>query len=159
MTDVLIADDRVVVLRYRLTDEAGTEIDSSESSEAITYVHGRNQILPGLEKELEGRRAGDDVLIVVSPEGGFGPHHDELVVEVSRSQFDFDVAVGSVVQASVPGGEDRYLQVIGVADDAVTLDANHPLAGKTLSFEVNVESIRDATPEELASIDSPAAEA
>lgn len=159
MTEARIEQDRVVALQYRLTDDSGTELDSSESSQAITYIHGHSQILPGLETELEGRCAGDDTVIVVPPEGGFGPHHDELMVEVARSQFEFDVAAGSVVQATLPNGQDRYLQVIAVSDETVTLDANHPLAGKTLNFEVTVESIRDASPEELATIDEPVPEA
>ena len=95
--------------------------------------------------------AGDEATIVVSPEEGFGPHRDEFVFAVPRSQFDFAVEPGSVVEAQLPEGRSRYLQVIEVSEESVTLDGNHPMAGKTLRFEVTVSSVRDATPEDLRS--------
>jgi len=159
MAEMCIDQDRVVELQYRLTDENGTELDSSEAGHVLTYVHGHRQILPGLEDQLTGKRSGEDTTIVVPPEGGFGPHHNELVVSFPRSQFEFDVTPGSVVQASLPDGRSRFLQVIEVSDETVTLDGNHPLAGKTLIFEVKVESVRPATPEEISTVDQPGAEA
>ncbi len=149
MTETPIEDGRVVEVQYRLLDESGDEIDSSEESEPLSYVHGRGQILPGLERELAGRVAGDEATIVVDPEEGFGPHRDEFVFAVPRSQFEFEVEAGAVVEAQLPDGRSRYLQVIEVSDDSVTVDGNHPMAGKTLRFEVTVASVRDATPEEL----------
>jgi FKBP-type peptidyl-prolyl cis-trans isomerase SlyD len=149
MSETQIGDGRVVEVQYRLLDESGTEIDSSETSEPLSYVHGRGQILPGLERELEGRVAGDEATIVVAPEDGFGPHRDEFVFSVPRTQFDFTVEPGSVVEAQLPDGRSRYLQVMDVSDESVTVDGNHPMAGKTLRFEVTVASVRAATPEEL----------
>jgi FKBP-type peptidyl-prolyl cis-trans isomerase SlyD len=149
MSETQIADGRVVEVQYRLLDDSGAEIDSSEASEPLSYVHGTGQILPGLERELEGRMAGDEATIVVAPEDGFGPHREEFVFSVPRSQFEFTVEPGSVVEAQLPDGRSRYLQVTDVSDDSVTVDGNHPMAGKTLRFEVTVASVRDATPEEL----------
>lgn len=149
MSDTRIEDGSVVEVRYRLFDESGVEIDSSEESEPLSYVHGRGQILPGLERELEGRVAGDEATIVVAPDEGFGPHRDEFVFSVPRSQFEFAVEPGAVVEAQLPDGRSRYLQVIDVSEESVTVDGNHPMAGKTLRFEVTVASVRDATAEEL----------
>lgn len=149
MTDGTVSDGAVVVVNYRLLDESGDEIDSSEQSQPITYLHGRGQILPGLERELDGKSLGYEAEIVVAPEDGFGLHQDELVIDVPRSQFDFPVEKGTVVEAQVQDGGSRYLQVLEVSDEAVTLDGNHPMAGKTLHFEVTVAGLREATPEEL----------
>lgn len=151
MSGMPIEDGRVVEVQYRLLDERGEEIDSSDSNAPLSYVHGKGQILPGLERELEGRVSGDEATIVVTPEDGFGPHRDEFVFTVPRSQFDFTVESGAIVEAQLPDGRSHYLQVIALTDDSVTLDGNHPMAGKTLHFEVTVASVRDATPEELDS--------
>jgi FKBP-type peptidyl-prolyl cis-trans isomerase SlyD len=144
-----INSDRVVELHYRLKDDQGQEIDASETNEPLSYVHGHGEILPGLERQLEGKCAGEQATIVVAPEEGFGEHHAELVAEVPRAQFDFEVEVGSVVQAVLPDGRTRYLQIAEVSEETVTVDANHPLAGKTLTFEVTVNSVREATRDEL----------
>lgn len=149
MTEMRIENGCVVEVYYRLLDENGIEVDSSEESEPLSYVHGMGQILPGLEKELEGRVAGDEATIIVNPEDGFGPHREEFVFSVPRSQFGFAVEPGAVVEAQLPDNRSRYLQVIEVSDDSVMLDGNHPMAGKTLHFEVTVSSVREATPEEL----------
>lgn len=149
MTEPIVEDGRVVVVNYRLMDETGAEIDSSEVSQPISYLHGNGQILPGLERELEGKVVGEEATIVVSPEDGFGPHRQEYVMDVPRSQFDFPVEKGSVVEAETPDGRSQYLQILDVKEDSVTLDGNHPMAGKELHFEITVVSIRDATAEEM----------
>lgn len=151
MDNMPVGQDRVVVVQYRLSDEQGIELDSSDSGEPITYVHGHDQILPGLERELEGKIAGDRATIVVDAEDGFGVRHDELMVDVPREHFDFEVQAGVVVEAQLPDGRSRHFQVTEVDDSSVTLDGNHPLAGKTLQFDVTVMSVRDATTEELES--------
>ena len=149
MSATRIEDGRVVEVEYRLLDENGDLVDSSEGSESLSYVHGMGQILPGLERELEGCATGDEATIIVSPEDGFGPRRDEFVFSVPRSQFDFAVEPGVVVEAQLPDGRSRYLQVVEVNDESVTVDGNHPVAGRTLRFEVTVASVRDATPQEL----------
>ncbi len=144
-----IGRDSMVEVHYRLLDEGGAQLDSSEPDEPLHYVHGYGQIIPGLERELEGRAAGDRATIVVPPDEGFGPHHTELVFEVPRRHLEFEVEVGTVVSAQLPEGRSHYFQVTGMSGDSVTLDGNHPFAGKTLLFEVAVESVRRATVEEL----------
>jgi FKBP-type peptidyl-prolyl cis-trans isomerase SlyD len=154
MTEIAVEKDRLVVVQYRLSDEHGRELDSSEEGDPITYIHGHDQILPGLERELEGKVAGDQATIVVNAEDGFGVRHEELMVEVPREHFDFDVTAGVVVEAQLPDGRSKHFQVAEVSESAVILDGNHPLAGKTLQFNVRVVSVRDATAEELAGIAS-----
>jgi len=146
----LVERELTVDIRYRLTDaETGKELDSNAAGEALSYVHGFGQILPGLEKALEQRSVGDDLAITVPAEEGYGPYHDELVMQVPRSQFGFDVTVGKVVQAQMPDGRSHYLLIAKVTDTEATLDGNHPLAGRALHFDVKIEAVREATPEEL----------
>jgi len=145
-----ISRELTVDIRYRLTDaETGKELDSNAAGEPLSYVHGHGQILPGLEKALEQRTVGEELAIAVPAEEGYGPYHDELVMQVPRSQFGFDVAAGKVVQAQMPDGRSHYLLVTEVSDNEVTLDGNHPLAGRALHFDVKVEGVREATTEEL----------
>ncbi len=145
-----IEKDRVVTLKYRMTDGGGEEFDSSDDSGPIQYLHGHDQILPGLERGLEGRRSGDELSVNVAAADGFGDHDEELVISVPRDRFEFAPEVGSVVAAQHPDGRVQHLQVVGVADESITLDGNHPLAGRDLVFEVTVEDVRQATEEELA---------
>jgi len=149
MTSPTVEDERVVVVHYRLSDDDGNQIDSSEESQPISYLHGRGQILPGLEQALEGKAAGYQAKIVVAPEDGFGLHQQEFVIEVPRAQFDFEIERGSVIEAQLPDGRSRHLQVEDFSDESVTLDGNHPMAGKTLHFDITVASVREATSEEL----------
>ncbi len=144
-----IDTDHVVVLQYRMTDETGTEIDSSQDSGPISYLHGHGQILPGLEEGLTGREAGDSFTVEVPAGEGFGDHHAELVIEVPRDRFEFEPDLGGVVSAQHPDGRVQHLKILEVSDETVTLDGNHPLAGKGLVFEVTVDSVRQATPEEI----------
>lgn len=150
MSEKRIEKDRVVVLRYRMTDSEGTLFDSSEESGPIHYLHGHDQILPGLEHGLEGRSAGDEVRVDVSAAEGFGEHHQELVVTVPRDRFEFEPEVGSVVAAQHPDGRVQHFQIVAVADEGITVDGNHPLAGRDLVFEVTVDSVRPASDEEIA---------
>ena len=155
MKDNRIEDNRVVVVRYHMRDENGRELDSSDDGEPITYIHGHDQILPGLERALSGKAAGDTASVVVEAEDGFGPHHEELVIQVPRGNLEFEAQPGMVVEARRGDGQSHYFQVVDVTDDSVTLDGNHPLAGRTLQFDVEVESVRTATSEELETVAAP----
>jgi len=139
----------MVGIHYRLLDEDGKELDSSSEEGPLSYLHGHEQIIPALEVALEGMVAGDTTAVTVPPDKGFGDRDPERIVNVPRSQFDFDIGVGAVVQAVLPAGGTHHLQVIDLTDTTVTLDGNHPLAGKTISFDVTVESVRTATTKEL----------
>lgn len=144
-----IGADTVVSIEYTLSGDDGTVIDSSQGSEPLTYLHGHGQLIPGLEQELEGRSLGDAVEVRIEAENGYGEHDPERLVEVPRDRFEFDISEGDFVQAQQQDGTTVPFQVVGVEESTVTLDGNHPLAGKTLNFKVEVVDIRDATPEEL----------
>lgn len=145
-----IAPKSVAAFHYTLTDDAGQVIDSSEGREPLTYLHGNSQIVPGLEKQMEGRKVGDKFKAEVSPEEGYGVRHDELMQEVPKEAFQGveDIQPGMQFQGRGPQG-DINVTVKKVEGDKVFIDGNHPLAGKTLNFAVEVTDVRDASAEEL----------
>jgi FKBP-type peptidyl-prolyl cis-trans isomerase SlyD len=147
-----IAQKSVVTIHYTLTDAKGEVLDSSDEpkgGEPLSYIHGLGMIVPGLEAALLGKSAGEQVKVTVAPEEGYGPRLQGLVQKVSRDEFpDGDLEVGMRFRSHGPGGA-RILTVAALDDDTVTLDANHPLAGATLNFDVKVVSVREATDEEL----------
>lgn len=146
-----IANDKVVTIDYTLTDEAGGVIDKSDDGN-FAYLHGASNILPGLESALEGKASGDEVAVKIAPEDGYGVHDDTKTQSVPRDMFptDVDIAAGMQFQAQGPDGQYLLLTVTDVAEDVVTVDGNHPLAGVQLNFEVKVLEVRDATDEELS---------
>lgn len=145
-----IAEQKVVSIHYTLTDESGTVLDSSSGGDPLAYLHGFGNIVPGLENALSGKAQGEKMKVTVAPEDGYGARDDRLVQEVPKSAFQGvpDVAPGMQFQAQGPQGA-RLVVVTAVAGDTVTVDANHPLAGQTLHFDVEVAEVRDATEEEL----------
>ena len=145
-----VGKDKVVSIDYTLTGTGGEVIDTSQGGEPLTYLHGSGNIIPGLERALEGKSAGDEVNAVVAPDQGYGQKNPGLVQPVPRSQFPgvTDIKVGMQFQAQTNHGP-RVVTVVGVDDNTVTVDANHPLAGETLNFAVRVVDVRDATQQEL----------
>ena len=150
MSDNRVTADHVVSIHYTLFDDAGNEIDASFAETPLHYLHGHDQIVPGLESALDGKSQGESVTVTVPPEEGFGVRDANRVIQVPRTQFDFEPEVGQAVEAQMPSGQAVHLIVTGVAEDAVTLDGNHPLADRTLKFEVTVADVRPATDEEIA---------
>ncbi len=148
-----VSADKVVGIDYTLKDDGGEVVDTSDGGEPLPYLHGKGQIVEGLEKALEGKSVGDEVEIAVPPEEGYGPVDEAKQFSLPKDRFDFEVKPGDVVQAQLPNGAAVPIQVVAVADDgSVTLDGNHPMAGKTLHFKVTVMSIRDATEAELSQV-------
>jgi len=145
-----ITKDAVVAIDYRLTVADGTEVDTTADRGPMEYLHGHQNIIPGLEQELEGHEEGDTLDVTVAPKDGYGEHEPERVVEVNREQLGFDPEVGAVVSARLPDGREQHLLIAEIEGDRVTLDGNHPLAGQTLRFEVSIASIREATEGEIA---------
>jgi FKBP-type peptidyl-prolyl cis-trans isomerase SlyD len=145
-----IAADTVVSLEYTLKDENGEIIDGSDG-EPLEYLHGHGQLVPGLEKQLEGKKVGDKLKASVPAEEGYGTHDPERVVEVTRAELPEDLVpeIGMELSTEGPDGEPLTLWITDVTDTQVTLDGNHPLAGQTLHFDIDVRSIRAATKEEL----------
>ncbi len=145
-----IAQNSVVAFHYTLTNDTGEVLDSSEGREPLTYLHGAGNIIPGLEKELEGRQAGDTLNAVVAPGEGYGEQQDQLVQEVPRDAFQGveGIEPGMQFQAQTQGGP-LMVTVTKVEGDTVTVDGNHPLAGQTLNFAVEIASVREASEEEI----------
>jgi len=147
-----IDQDKVVLIHYTLTNDKGEVIDSSSGGEPLAYLHGQGNIIPGLEKALEGKQAGDKLDVKVAPADGYGERDDQLVQQVPRRAFSGvqNVQPGMQFHAQTSGGNTRVVTVTRVAGDMVTVDGNHPLAGENLSFAVEVTEVRDATEEELS---------
>lgn len=145
-----ISENKVVSIHYTLKNDAGEVLDTSSGHEPLAYLHGSGNIVPGLEKALEGKQAGDSVSVSVTPEEGYGPRHDGLVQEVPRAAFEGvdEIEPDMQFHAEGPAGP-LVLTVTKVEGDTITVDGNHPLAGETLHFAVEVTEVRDATEEEL----------
>ncbi|MBJ6762372.1 peptidylprolyl isomerase [Corallococcus sp. H22C18031201] len=146
-----IAKDCVVSIEYRMHLGDGNVVDESEPGEPLEYLQGYEEIVPGLEKVLEGKQAGESLKVVVGPDEGYGDYDPEGVEEVPRSEFpeDLEIQAGGVLSATDPDGDEVDFLVKEVRKDSVLVDFNHPLAGKTLHFEVTVKGVRAATAEEL----------
>lgn len=149
---LLIGDKLAVSIHYKLTDDDGNVIDSSEGAEPLNYLHGAGNIIPGLEKELVGKVQGDKLTVRVAPEDGYGDISPELIQTVDKAMFQGvdEIQPGMQFQAQGPGGQTQMITVRQVEDDTVTVDANHPLAGQNLNFDVEVVSVREASEEEIA---------
>lgn len=145
-----IADQRVVVMHYTLTNSQGEVLDSSQGNEPLTYLHGAGNIIPGLEKALVGKQAGDKLTVQVQPAEGYGERRAELVQQVPKRAFQGvnDIKPGMSFQAQGQHGPMRVM-VTHVVGDMVTVDGNHPLAGEVLNFDVEVAEVRAATAEEM----------
>jgi FKBP-type peptidyl-prolyl cis-trans isomerase SlyD len=146
---MVIQKDRVVSIDYVLKGDDGVVIDRSEG-EPLVYLHGNSNIIPGLERHLDGRKAGDSVACVIAPADAYGESDAELIFTVARTDFaePEKIEVGMQFQTQEDGGT-RVVTVVGVEGDQVKIDANHPLAGKSLHFDVSVKDVREATLEEL----------
>ncbi|MEC7640914.1 MAG: peptidylprolyl isomerase [Nitrospinota bacterium] len=146
----MIKNNTVVSLSYNLKNSNGDELDRTGSDQPFTYLHGAGQIVPGLEDELVGMKTGDKKDITVLPEEGYGNVDPSLVMEVNRSNFPKDTEIQPGMQFASEGEGNRKLTfTVKVVDgDQVTIDGNHPLAGETLHFSVEILEIRDATQEE-----------
>ena len=146
-----IADKMVVGIHYTLTNNDGEVLDSSQDGEPLSFLHGAGNIIPGLEKALLGKAVGESMKVTIQPEDAYGPRQDEMVQLVPREMFQGvdEIQVGMQFQAETPDGGVQMILVAEVNDDEITVDANHPLAGEVLNFDVSIESVREPTAEEL----------
>ena len=147
-----VAADRVVSINFSLENDKGELLDSSPSDAPLVYLHGAEGILPALEQSLDGKSAGDEFSVTITPDEGFGEHDKSLIVQVPRENFPDgqDLQVGMQFQAQDPDGSDsRILTITVVGAESVTVDANHPLAGMILTFTGTVNDVREATPAEI----------
>ena len=145
-----ITADRVVTIHYTLKDDGGTVLDSSAGGEPLAYIQGHGNLVPGLEKALEGKRDGSTLAVSLEPADGYGVHDAALVQRVPKRtlQGSGEIKKGQQFQARTDDGM-RVFTVTAVVGDMITLDGNHPLADQTLHFNVEVLSVREATSEEL----------
>lgn len=149
MTDV-VANNKVVLFHYVLKDSEGVELDSSGDAPQ-PYLHGANNIPPGLESVLDGKTAGDAFQVTVPPAEGFGEYQEGAEQEIPKDQFPDDAELEPGVQffLEAQGGQVMPVWITEVNDATVKFDPNHPFAGKTLHFEGQVTRVREATADEL----------
>ncbi|WP_438970051.1 FKBP-type peptidyl-prolyl cis-trans isomerase [Methylophaga sp.] len=145
-----VAENKVVVIDYTLTDNEGSVIDSSEGAGPLAYLHGAGNIIPGLEEALVDKEAGDEVKASIEPAKAYGERHDQLKQEVPSELFSGveKVEVGMQFQSETEQGP-VLVTVVEIKDDTITVDGNHPLAGVPLNFEVTVREVREPSEEEL----------
>jgi FKBP-type peptidyl-prolyl cis-trans isomerase SlyD len=139
-----------VLIHYTLKDDAGAVIDTSAGAEPLAYIQGHGNLVAGLEKALEGKQDGDALAVSVAPTDGYGKRDAALIQRVPKRamQGSGEIKKGMQFQARTDDGM-RMFTVTAVVGDMVTLDGNHPLADKTLHFDVQVVNVREATEEEL----------
>jgi FKBP-type peptidyl-prolyl cis-trans isomerase SlyD len=145
-----ISADRVVTIHYTLKDDSGTVLDSSSGGEPLAYIQGHGSLISGLEKALEGAQGGHSMKVTIAPADAHGVRDEALIQRVPRRSLQNagEIRKGMQFQARTDGGM-RMFTVTAVVGDMVTLDGNHPLADKTLHFDVQVIDVREATAEEM----------
>ena len=145
-TEAQIREGSQVALEYTLSDEAGTVIESNKGKQPMSYIHGKSQIIPGLEKELSGMKVGEEKKIQVKPEDGYGPVNPDAFQEIPKDKLPPEaLKVGTMLMAQGPQGQGITVRVHEIKDTTEIMDFNHPMAGKTLSFDVKISEIK--TPE------------
>tara|TARA_R110002111_G_scaffold237881_1_gene299154 strand:- start:1037 stop:1519 length:483 start_codon:yes stop_codon:yes gene_type:complete len=145
-----VAENKVVLIDYTLTDNAGEVIDSSEGAGPLAYLHGAGNIVEGLEEALTGKEAGAEVKASIEPAKAYGERHEDMKQEVPKELFGGveNIEVGMQFQSETDQGP-VLVTVVAISDEMVTVDGNHPLAGVHLNFDVTIREVREATAEEL----------
>ncbi len=145
-----VANDLVIAIHYCLKNAAGDIIDQSEKDQPMEYIQGAGNIIPGLEQALTGKSIGDHCEVTVNPEDAYGMHEPQMVQQVPREMFQGvdTIEVGMNFQSQGPDGQAMMITVTAVEEDLITIDGNHPLAGQSLHFAVDIVSIREATEDE-----------
>ena len=145
-----ISDSKVVTLNYTLKDDDGNLIDESKDGQFV-YLHGAQNIIPGLEIALTDKTKGDKVSIRIEPKDGYGEYSESMIQNVDKAMFDVEqeLEVGQQFHAQTPDGHMITVTIKAVEDDEITVDGNHPLAGVHLNFDVEIMDVRDASPEEV----------
>lgn len=145
-----IADECVVHFHYKLTDDAGELIDASAEHQPLAYLHGAGNIVPGLEKAMQGRESGDSFEVKVAPEEGYGHRNDALVQTVPKEMFQGIDSIETGMRFTAESDRGPVAVTVTEVDgDQVTVDGNHALAGQNLNFAIEVTEVCEATAEEL----------
>lgn len=142
--------NKVVAIHYKLTNNEGTVLDSSDGRGPLNFIHGLGHLIPGMEEGLDGKEVGSKFQLKVSPEKGYGNYQNEMVQQVPVSAFaGQEIKVGMQFEAGTD--EQRFLvNIKSIEAETVTVDGNHPLAGVELNFDIEVIEIREATDDEIA---------
>jgi FKBP-type peptidyl-prolyl cis-trans isomerase SlyD len=145
-----IAAGKVVSIHYTLSNDAGEELDSSRGNDPLVYLHGAQNILPGLEEKLEGKQIGQKFDAVIPPEKGYGPRRSAGPQTLPRNALPADAPIepGMQVTAEDDAGQQMPLWIVDIDDESITIDTDHPLAGETLHFAVEILEVREATDQE-----------
>lgn len=152
---MLIAEDKVVSFHYRLSEPGQEAVDDSRDGQPVVYLHGHDGMLPGLEEALTGKQIGDMFTVTLSPEQAYGPRREDAVQRISVKRVinpgnrKVNYRPGMVVQVNTDHGP-REVTVIKAGFKTLDVDTNHPMAGRTLQFEIEVVDVRDASEEEIA---------
>lgn len=148
-----ISDGHVVEMNYVLTSTDGQTLDSSEGKAPLAFIIGKQNIIPGLEKEIVGKSQGDSFSVTVAPEEAYGERNEAMVQSVPKSEFGTDIdqiEVGTQFQLQDQSGRGLIATAVEIKEEEIVLDANHPLAGETLNFAVEIVGVRSASDEELS---------
>lgn len=148
---VTVLEDKVVSIDYELHLDDGQMIDKSEDA-PLSYIHGKGMIISGLENEISGMKVGESKEVIVAPADGYGEYDDDGINTLPKDSFpeEMEIQVGDHLRVKEQdSGQVHQVRVLEIKPDTVTLDFNHPLAGKTLHFNIKVVEVRDATDEEL----------
>jgi peptidylprolyl isomerase len=132
-----------VRLHYTGTLTDGSTFDSSSGRDPLEFTVGSGQIIPGLDVAIPGMAVGDKKIVTIAPEDAYGPRHEEGMQAVPRDQFpdDIPLEIGTALQVETPTGQQMSVTITEVSEDEIVLDANHPLAGKTLTFDIEMVAI------------------
>lgn len=148
-----IADGHVVEIEYTLTADDGQTLDSSKGEEPLAFIIGQQNIIPGLEKEVIGKSKGDAFKVTIQPKDAYGVRDEKMVQAVPKKEFGTDIdkiEIGTQFQLQDQNGQMVIASAIEITENEIVLDANHPLAGETLHFDVEIVGVRAATEEELS---------
>ncbi|MFP6775854.1 MAG: peptidylprolyl isomerase [PS1 clade bacterium] len=146
-----IKKDKVVEMHYTLKSDSGEVIDTSKGNDPMPFIQGHGNIIPGLERALEGMNVGESCDVSVNPEDAYGAHHPEAIQDIPMEAMKSieNLELGMELQSKDDQGNVFIVRVKEIKEDLVTVDANHPLAGQTLHFNVSIENVREASKDEL----------
>ena len=145
-----IAEESVVTIHFTLKNDKGSTLESSRGDRPLAYIHGMGQMIPGLEDALTGKAKGDKVDVRLRPDQAYGERDEEMMQSIPKSEFDSvaQLKVGEQVEVNSDSGP-MVLTVIEMKNDHIVVDGNHPFAGMSLHFDVEIMDVREATAEEL----------